>query len=282
MILFLGDTHGDRLIYKIDEVAQKQGITTIIQVGDFGIHWPGQPGGCRIAKYFQKRDRQERPGPTWYTCGGNHDNYTKLEELRTKHEQRPGFVSYSARCHYVERGSVIRLQGLDIMFLGGAESSDCESRLQDGYRGRAQYPEPWKNYRQHFKSTSPGQAPGAWWAEETPTEEQLQYASEQAQLIVPDIYVTHDCPTVVRPHRVGGAHTCDGTLTGRLAERLQELYELQAPELWFYGHHHHHQRDQVQDTKFYGCGIADSNILNPGPQGWVLDPDSKRVQAWKL
>ena len=80
MILYVGDIHGSvDAVAAVDEAAVKAGADWVIQVGDFGIFWPGRD--CPVAKYFRKRARQGRDGPTWLTCAGNHDNWPKLFEL---------------------------------------------------------------------------------------------------------------------------------------------------------------------------------------------------------
>lgn len=292
MILFLGDTHGDRLLFRVLEKAHKQGITDVIQTGDFGIHWPtGRP--CPYYQYFQKRDViKPRPGPRVYTCGGNHDAYHKIEELIERGQCDGNQVYYTPRCSFVHRGSILNIQGLNIMFLGGAESSDCnptipnEWEVTGGHPGRAQYPEPWKTKRAQAKRQYRA-APGAWWEQESITAEDIQRAETTLRKQSADIWVTHDGPTRARPHRVGGYATPSGVIVGNSAVLLDELYERTKikPTHWFYGHHHKDTRLLDTATRFYCCGIVETNwhLHNrTAVNGYVLDPKTWMVQAWSV
>ena len=53
MIYYVGDLHGRvEDMMAIDRQAINNGVTCIVQVGDFGIRWPG--GTCSMWKYFEK------------------------------------------------------------------------------------------------------------------------------------------------------------------------------------------------------------------------------------
>ena len=105
MIFYAGDIHGRvKYVAEIDQAAAAAGVDVVIQVGDFGARWGTREtelasglvgkGDDPILKYFEKRERQGRPGPIWYTCGGNHENwhnwikpgYNKLNQVLNAHQ----------------------------------------------------------------------------------------------------------------------------------------------------------------------------------------------------
>jgi len=220
MIWYVGDIHGrvDDLA-KLDQAAVKAGVDTIVQVGDFGILWPGTQ--CSIAKYFQKRARQNRPGPRWLTCGGNHDNWDKFFELAAE-QGEPDLVELAPGCHYVQRGSVCEIDGISHIFFGGAESID-------------------KHHRTEGKS---------WWKEETPSYGEFYTFATNLEDKAPEVVVTHEAPTrvpVCKDDR-------DAAPTPRNLENILKVGE-HKPARWYFGHHHILDEWDISGTKFYCCGF---------------------------
>jgi len=217
VIWYVGDVHGDgRALARVDAAASLAGVTVVVQVGDLGILW--KPDGVR--PYFDKRARKGRPGPTWYTCGGNHEHYANwlaLPETRPTTELAPG-------CLWVHRGEVIELDGRRHLFMGGADSVDRAVRIEGI----------------------------SWWPQEIPTREEWERFADSYRT-GPDVVVSHDAPLVVslpysRRDREGGIpHTFS---------RIQGLFRggVREPALWVFGHHHVLDRWDVGRTTFLCCG----------------------------
>ena len=254
-ILIVGDTHGNvSTIAYIDQWCANHGIDVVFQVGDFGIHWPGQT--CRVHQFFHKKARKERPGPTWYTCGGNHDNYVKLEALNASQEKRNVFsnlIEYTDGCYYVKRTESISFDGMSFLFFGGTESTD------------AAYRTPGLN----------------WWAAETPTEEEFQLLFDNWEKHKPDVIISHEAPTSVRPDRAPGLNPHSGYRTNHTSHHLQRVMELtdHQPTLWFYGHHHSLIQQDHYGTRFQCCGINPPQWTAEKFEGVLLDTETGLISS---
>jgi len=219
MIYYVGDIHG-RVddVAAIDRAAIKAGVEVIVQVGDFGIRWAKN---CPIVKYFKKRERQQRPGPTWYTCGGNHDNWP--EWARLQEEQGNGkMVELAPGCNYVVRGATAELDGKTHLFFGGAESIDKSLRVEGT----------------------------TWWAEETPSAAEFQRFFDSLVEDAPEIIITHEAPLCVELNRTGrGTQPTPRNLQNALK------HSKHTPERWYFGHHHILQSWVVNNIDFHCCGF---------------------------
>ena len=219
-IFYAGDTHGYiNHIADIDRLASEAGAAYVVQVGDFGIRWPG--GDCPVFKYFEKRARKNRPGPTWITCGGNHDNWDKWNELSAE-QGHPDLVELSPGCFFAQRGSVHVLDGAKHIFCGGAESTD-----------------------RHMRTVGVD-----WWAAETPTYAEFTLFMDRLESEKPDVVVTHDAPVRV-PIKRTQRHTSP---TPTNLENIIKLSE-HKPKVWYYGHHHTMDEIEAEGTLYSCCGL---------------------------
>lgn len=225
-VIYVGDLHG-RLqhVIDIDEFCVRNGINVVVQVGDFGLRWPGQQ--CKLLKYFSKRARQGRPGPTWYTCGGNHEGWHKWDELSAGLD--PGeHVELAPNVFYVQRGSTAYIDGKLHLFCGGAESTDRHLR-QDGK---------------------------TWWPQETPSAAEFRRFAYNLADEKPDVVITHDAPLCIELYRYGPSGRVDRN-SQPTPRNLQNALDASdhKPTEWYYGHHHLLRIDQVGETRFFGCGL---------------------------
>jgi predicted phosphodiesterase len=223
-VLYVGDTHDYlQAFMSVEKYCVDNGINTVVQVGDCGVRF----AAAASVRYFEKRERQERPGPTWYTCGGNHDNYDRWEKLREaqgafdltgKHK----LTELAPRVYWVARGGLLTLHNKVHLFLGGAESTD-------------------KMWRTEGKS---------WWRQETPTGAEFQLFADRLRENKPDVVVTHDVPLCVFYDRNGRE---DAPTPRNLTSALQASeYK---PPLWVYGHHHELCINEIEGTKYVCCGL---------------------------
>jgi hypothetical protein len=220
MILYVGDIHGSAAaIAAVDEAAVKAGADWVIQVGDFGIFWPGRD--CSVAKYFRKRARQGRAGPTWLTCGGNHDNWRKLFELAAE-QGEPDLVELAPGCFYVQRGCVHDVDGVKHIFLGGAESVDKHTRVEGE----------------------------SWWTEETPSYGEFSNFSANLEDEKPEVVVTHEAPSRIPIYKTNR----DASPTPRNLENILRM-STHTPARWYFGHHHVKGSWTIDDVEFHCCGL---------------------------
>lgn len=106
MIQLIGDIHGDfKTLAALVKAAPH--AAEIVQVGDFGF-WP------------QLRDRYKAPERMVYFIDGNHDHCQAL--AGEPPFDKPAELWPNAT--YVPRGTVLTLNGKNVLFLGGAKSID--------------------------------------------------------------------------------------------------------------------------------------------------------------
>lgn len=226
-IYYAGDIHGcTPYVADIDRQAIANGIDIIIQVGDFGCHFSR---GCGIVKYFEKRLRQQRPGPTWYTCGGNHDNWEKWAEL-SEAQGNPEAVELAPGCYFIPRGTSIELGGVSHLFFGGAESIDRHHRVEGV----------------------------DWWPEEVPSAREFDRFFDKMEEDKPEVVVTHDAPLCVDLNRPGR----ELQSTPRSLQSVIK-HGTHTPARWYYGHHHCMQKDTIEGTNFACCGLHGEFVAHP-------------------
>ena len=222
MIFYVGDIHGRAEdVAAIDRAAIEAGADIVVQVGDSGVLWAP---GCPVVKYFEERES----GPTWYTCGGNHENWGVWAELQAA-QSADKTVELAPGCFYVVRGTVLDLDGKSHIFFGGAESTDKLHRVEGV----------------------------SWWAAETPSREEFETFFDVMASAQPEVVITHDAPLCVDIFRVGRD-------TNPIPRNLQNVLEHcdYTPASWYFGHHHMLETWTVNGTKFQCCGLHGDYVTN--------------------
>lgn len=212
LIAFVGDLHGTLAAFEHTTAqALNRGCATIIQVGDFWIY-----DGPKELPKLQRTLRRICPdGITvedidYRFVDGNHENFDVLNP------DAPGPVQMSDNVTYMPRGTRARLAGAEILFFGGASSTDIAHRTEG------------KN----------------WWPAENVTTEQAERVTEanHAGSAPVDILVTHDTTTAafdnlctVSRHARDKRHDPAGD-TNRA--HLDSIVEHTWPRVQVHGHHH--------------------------------------------
>jgi DNA repair exonuclease SbcCD nuclease subunit len=228
MILFVGDIHGRiAALEKVYEDAVRLQVKAIIQVGDFGICWPGKPNG--LEAFFNK----SKPGIPFYFCDGNHENHRVLDELHT--QQNSSIVEVAKNCFHVRRSTILNIFEKKILFFGGAQS----------YLG---------------KRDEPFIIDKNWWPQEMPALEEFDAFKEAFSKS--DIVVTHDCPSFLmkdkKYHKLWSKNAVPQFLQATVSSSNH------VPEYWFFGHHHEHDTWDIDHTKYYCCGKHGESWLYTG------------------
>jgi predicted phosphodiesterase len=218
VLFFVGDIHGRRAALEaIFDEAEKLSATAIVQVGDFGIFWPKPISG--LYDFFESR----RSSVPFYFCDGNHENHTKLDSLYDAQKSDTVRVAYN--CYHVRRGSLITLDAMTLLFMGGARShvgkKDVPMILNEN-----------------------------WWPREIPSLKEFERFEKSFKAA--DIIVSHDCPTSVMTQQKyykewsknGVSQFFDSVLDNSSTR----------PDYWFFGHHHDFDSWKIDDINFYCCG----------------------------
>lgn len=221
MIGLLGDVHGHFHVVR-DTLLAHPGIP-FIQVGDFG-YWP----------QLFRRYLQHQPERQFLFIDGNHDHTQLLSSYTEPQEIWPNAM-------YVPRGTVVEVDGLKVLCVGGATSVDRGHREQGQANGRS--------------------ATNAWFASEGVTEADCARALVNARAAGRvDLLVTHTPPiTIMRKWLPDTVATPPGrgffrwpTVEGDIsAKRIVALWQtLDFPPL-FCGHIHR----SIVDKKVRVLGI---------------------------
>jgi len=131
MVYVTGDTHGDpERLSKSALKALKDGDTLII-CGDFGFIWNNSRAEKRILKSLSKRH--------YNICfiDGTHENFDILNAYPVTNWNGGNVHRISDNIYHLMRGQIFTIDGLKIFTMGGGESADLDSRLEDN---------PWLKY----------------------------------------------------------------------------------------------------------------------------------------
>jgi predicted phosphodiesterase len=202
-ILLIGDSHGDfRFIGRALETAQSLGITTAIQLGDFGI-WPGQPGRNFLDAVSL---RASQAGITLYAFTGNHDDQDQIAHLEANPDP-DGFITLRPSLRWVPRAHRWTWHGVHFGALGGAYSIDHRQRI-----------------------------PGVdlW-----PGAEEVHPADIDRLGTAPlDVLLTHDAPEGAQPRSIFTLPEADIRASRYSRELLLQAVDATRPKLVVHGHWH--------------------------------------------
>jgi hypothetical protein len=154
-LMLAGDWHRNiGWAVKVVDYAAEQGCDTILQLGDFG-YWTDTP---QTAHYLRSlTGALTRTGITLYWLDGNHEDFSRRAEWAP-----PGNDTLNP-ITYLPRGYRWKWWGKTWMAVGGGVSMDRLWRVPNE----------------------------SWWAEETLTDEQVDYCCRAGSV---DVIVAHDCP----------------------------------------------------------------------------------------
>lgn len=244
-ITFVGDTHG--IFNAITQVNIKNQSDCVIQCGDFGI-WPG---------LYHKVKINPNNIPIYF-CRGNHENhdvldtYPEFEISNLKNGPRiihPYLVekrNYNKtnlkkllkiqfpkadNIFFCNNGSILDLNGISILFIGGALSIDQHLRLI----GKS------------------------WWPQEILRNNEIEYILNIQKNI--DIIVSHTCPKFLMPFL---NFENSEKYKDPVSLFLNEVYDIFKPEMWFCGHFHIGKTIKYHNTIFNILNTCNENSFEPG------------------
>lgn len=210
-------------------------ITTIVQLGDFGI-WPGVVGARYINAIQQtlKQNKQQL-----YVVPGNHEDYAQVQNIQYGID---GLQHLTQNINFVPRGFRMEWEGRSIVSLGGANSIDREWR------------EPNRT----------------WWKEESITLGDIYKTVEGGQA---DIMFAHDCAYGVQiplNHRDSGWTAAGLAYAQESRMMLRAAVDIVQPKLFMHGHYHvfYNTLNVLNDgnadyeTQFVGLNMDDHDNSN--------------------
>lgn len=224
-IVVVGDTHAD--FTSVNWLLKDLDYPDVmIQVGDFGW-WPHAHntnlfGGRKLFDQFAIR-----PGKTKiFWCDGNHENHDDLQKMVEEKGRVP--IEVQENVFYCPRGSNVWINGMNYLFMGGADSVD----------------KAWR---------TPGLS---WWAGENISEADL--ASLPIQKV--DVVISHTCPSYFNLKT--DYHDDDPN-----RKPLDYVFDMYRPKFWFFGHHHTADNGRTKGCtwrcldKIDGCGQSWFNFV---------------------
>lgn len=199
--LIVGDVHGDTAFArKMCKLAQANDITTIIQVGDFGI-WDHTSWGVEFLDRLSRAS--EEAGVQWVFVPGNHENYDRLEYYEaSNYRTHEGFVKIRDNIFYTGKVHAWEWEGVMFKAVGGAYSID-------------------KNSRTPLES---------WWPQEQLTDHEFD---KVVQIGKADVLLTHDCPTYAPFSRLWPSPE-----SHMHRQRIDEVVKYTQAGVHFHGHMH--------------------------------------------
>ena len=222
-IYAVGDIHAE--FEKLNNFINKKHPDLILQCGDFG-YWPKQDGKFELGKRKQTWDGRYINKQKWYQCSiknkntkilfcdGNHEDHESLKAL-TNNEICPNVF-------YMPRATTSTLpDGRKILFIGGAESGDIESRKL-GFD---------------------------WFREEKITRNDIDRIT--AQNI--DIVISHTCPREFLNELPSPSLE---KINDQSVDYLSEILYKYKPSLWYFGHFHLCKKGTYKNTKWVALNMA--------------------------
>lgn len=219
-IMLLGDTHGNvRHTVKCVETAAAEGVSRIIQLGDFGFYWRGEDRTRPLRQALADAEIDLAFLP------GNHEDWERLSRL-----DRLGgdWGRITSRLTYLGRVNAFEWSGVRFLTVGGAISIDKSSRVP-GY---------------------------TWFPDEAITDEDVFRALDYP---TPHVVLSHDSPNnpVLQAYleseseRWGLPYKTERASTQN-REQLDHVLRHHRPKLWFHGHYHHRYVGKVDGTTIHG------------------------------
>ena len=236
-LIFLGDIHGNFNHLKWYIKAHKLSDCVIYQVGDFGIGFTSEFNDMNVLgdlnKFLTEFNIQ------FYTIRGNHDNPKFFDGH---------LENYFTNLHLLADYTVIDIEGVKILGVGGAVSVDRRPRMRE----QLMYQE--KNLDRELY----------WFDEVFVLNEEKLRTFENI-----DIVVTHTAPDFCKPNnKLGFGYIVtefakdDTKLYDDLREErdlLTKMFEIikekNKPDYWFYGHFHNSNNENIGGINYCLLGI---------------------------
>ena len=118
MIYVTGDIHGEVERFSEKEIKRLKKQDTLIVLGDFGFLWSGDKAEQKKLKWLQKRRYR------LLFIDGCHENFDLLKEYPEVDYMGGRARHIGGNLYYIERGSILEIEGKKVLFFGVGESWD--------------------------------------------------------------------------------------------------------------------------------------------------------------
>lgn len=231
MILFLGDLNCRYwLVNQAIGVAETQfdeSVTAVIQLGDFGLF------KTPLNSYFNGKDSHSFIRPVYF-IDGNHEDFLFFETLTR---------TFSRQFTYIPRGSVLNLNGLNFLCLGGSAYMD------------------------------PVNTPSGAVIRDSDIQTCLSHSPETV-----DIILTHDCPSDIGVPGTTGFEYCGQTGFSQ-SRRLRDHF---SSKTWLFAHHHQFFEHSDTHGSCFGLPEAHDGFAVMGENGQVILVEHQIDEKGKL
>jgi len=238
-ILITGDIHADWP--SLNGLINKKRPDIVLCCGDFG-YWP-ELITYRDWGYNQKQieygstfrdEKKIKVGDTnakIYWAPGNHEHWWILEKELGRHGKAP--IEMNPNLYYCPIGSIININGSNILFIGGADSID-------------------KNARTIGLD---------WFPEEVLNHADFEFILKSIGDKKIDIVISHTCPNAFPMSDLTGRYDKKDDPTRGI---LNEVLRIYRPKKWRFGHWHDHKRGND-----YGCDWMSLDYPKHGGIWWT-------------
>lgn len=237
-IFVTGDVHGGHDLQKIREWEAGEGLCRsdyLVVAGDFGYPWDYSDEECEEILWLESRPY------TVLFVDGNHERFDHWRE-RPYEEWRGGRVQRLHRGSPIRRlcrGEVFDLDGFSVFTMGGATSTDRDSRTP------------------YFD----------WWPCELPDEDDFERARANLDAFgwEVDYVVTHTCADRLLSTTLYPLRGWDAPGHDRLTRFLDQLEERLTFKRWYYGHFHRDMDVDERHTVLYQKILPMGESLESAP-----------------
>lgn len=239
MIYINGDCHGNfRRFTKKQRLKLPFELTEndcVIVCGDFGLCWSDDAEFKYNCEWLGSLPFKI----LWVQ--GNHENYDMIAKYPLE-LWNGGKVRHIVRDKIIllERGQIFNIEGKTFFTFGGASSHDVQGGILD--KDDADYDD---RRRKAIRSGLPYRVIGmSWWAEELPTEEELQEGLDNlAQMGYQVDYVISHCASnrvqdMLEMFHTGLSYSTKRYETDILTDYFEKLEDQLQYKQWFCGHYH--------------------------------------------
>ncbi len=204
MVFVTGDTHGDPNRLSKKELGCLNEGDTLIVCGDFGFVWDKSKAEEKFLKNLSKRK--------YNICfiDGTHENFDLLNGYPLTMWNGGKVHQISDNIYHLMRGQIFTIDGLKIFTMGGGESPDLDSRIDDN---------PWLKY-------------------EIPSKEELLEgaASLEEHDCKIDVIITHEPSSTIKGFlKLGESEAVRVTTLNAYFDELSKCSEFSR---WFFGSLH--------------------------------------------
>lgn len=204
MIYVTGDTHGNPKRLDKNELKMLKEGDTLIICGDFGFIWDNSKAENKFLKTLSKRD--------YNICfiDGTHENFDLLNAYPVTAWNGGKVHKISDNIYHLMRGQIFTVEDMRIFTMGGGESADLESRIDDN---------PWLKY-------------------EIPSKEELLEGANNLEKVdcKIDLIITHEPSTTIKDFlKLGDSEPTRVTALNSYFDELSKCSEFKH---WFFGSLH--------------------------------------------